>query len=207
MKSTRIHLAALCLAGVVASASAAPVAYDEATGGDLAASGALKSFALDVGANTVRGNTGYVAFGTTDLDAFAFVVPDGQTLSALTVELANIAGAPGLFAAGWVLYAGPANSQMGDFLEPLTVFSPGSTRSVSVPLSAGSYHLNPSFVSGKSGDGGFADYVFTLTVGDGAAAPTPSAAVPEPGTALLLAVAATTMGALRRRRRRRSTIG
>ena len=89
----RFILPVLLISGALATtATAAPIAYDEATSVDLSDALPATLLILDVGANTISGTQS--ATGAIDRDSFAFTVPAGTVLSSITYRflLAETAG-------------------------------------------------------------------------------------------------------------------
>jgi hypothetical protein len=91
-------VAAVSLALIPARAESAAFTYDESVSGDLG--GLLPAatvFEFDVGTNTVRGGFSFFAFGPSnslDTDPFAFRVPDGAELTAVTYRFGLLTQGP-----------------------------------------------------------------------------------------------------------------
>jgi hypothetical protein len=173
--------ACLALIGGAGTALATPFTYSEAVSGDLGTFvPAANVFALGIGDNTISGHLFEGNFGTFDIDSFAFSVPTGASLTAVTfawtitktgtVTLATIqfsleganAGAPTLAS--------------GNF----SVLTSGSTAlfATALPRGAGTYAIADNGAAlGGSGTRWDADYTWHLTV----------SSVPEPASLLLLA--------------------
>jgi hypothetical protein len=195
-RSTFYCVAAAALSAVSVAASAAPVNYNESTGGDLTSGypwePTLVVLAFDIGTNTVTGNMGAKAGGE-DFDSFAFTIPGGAELTSGGVALTDFQG--NITDTDWALFPSNPPDFDTDPDEVLRVLSPGSASLTTVPLGNGTYSLfNGSYGVGPS-EGGFetSNYTFTFVV----------QAVPEPATLSLLALA-DAAALLRHRRRARA---
>ena len=170
----------LAVVGVVIGVQAAPIAYDERSDGDLTFSNPYPTtFTLDVGTNTVSGNSYWTTLNCPsfcDRDAYAFSVPAGTYVTSITREsTVNFGSIPS--DARWTLRTGDGVGTEGNELE--IAFAASTYVSEVVPLPTGDYHFQAthfgsfSFLepSTTTPDYRF-DYVWTLEV----------TAVPEPGS-------------------------
>jgi hypothetical protein len=98
------------IALVPSGAAAAPIAYYESFSGDLVSNQApLTTFAFEAGVNTIDG-----MLGSSDFDAFAFVVPAGHQLAAGRVRLFNgPGGGSTITGVDWTFNAGSASPTAG----------------------------------------------------------------------------------------------
>lgn len=173
MKKIIFLAALLCFA---ASTYAMPISYDEIASGDLDGS---QTLTLGVGSNTVTGTLTFSNNSSfpTDVDDFNFVVDLGDTLTAISMDIAllNI-GSGSFFIAGWGLNIG-SSTLFEDVLIPSTGVS---LFSAAVPLSSGTYAMINTGLTGSVSLGEFriAAYTISLNV----------TSVPEPGTLSLLAL-------------------
>ena len=168
----------------VVGAQASPVAYDEQSDGDLTFSSPYPAtFVLDVGTNTVSGNSYWTTLNHSfsDRDAYAFTVPAGTNVASITREsTVNFGLIPP--DARWTLRTGNGVLTEGNELE-IAFAAPTYTSKV-VPLPPGDYHFEPTYFGSifpgpNTPDYRF-DYVWTLEV----------TAVPEPGALLPACVGA-----------------
>jgi hypothetical protein len=197
-----ILLAFLTLGVTAGSATAAPVAYDEATDGDLDY-GFVGT--LDVGANTVSGSVhydNYDPFDDADVDLFWFEVPVGAELTAISFAYSasfdNVGGA----SIYYQLDEGLADRYIGlpyltDSSFPLQYdASPVSLFADVLPLAAGNHGFTAGSVSlgcllqSNPLCGWQADYTFTLTV----------VPIPEPQVSVLVGAGLAVVAYGRRRR-------
>jgi hypothetical protein len=169
-------LLAVCLwLSGIRPASAAPITYNEAVGGELAGQN-IGTF--DIGANMVTGSEVFTGF--TSFDSFLFTVASGQQLD--SIVLTSFSGAlqsftlapPGtidtLTRYGFLILSG---ANVGtDFLPALLLSDPGKT--ATAPLGAGTYQVVLGSLATTS-------YHYTFNVS--AAPETPT--VPEPATLTL----------------------
>jgi len=201
-----LTLAALVFACAVRTSAASPIVFSETVSGDLGEGFPAQLFTLDVGVNTISGNT-HVLFElpfnfSVDFDDFAITIPAGLELGGITYAFVPVV-TPGTTSATSEYQLGAGNTSPSpplasatiDFQGPLLVFPFASA----LPLGAGTYAVNQSQMSG-AGEGlvGFsADYTWAFTVRQLAEDPVP---VPEPASLFLLA-SGLLAGARRWRRR------
>ena len=186
---------------------AEPIAYSEKASGDLGELPSSKVFLLALGTNTFSGQLG-AGIGFADFDSFAFSVPTGGFLNAISYTISTTFLPPTIDADS-SFYLVPDNAPPYPALGLTSVVASFSgalaQKSVFVdalPLSAGTYgisHSGMSFGTGSStGEGGFTQrYTWSLRVDDSAAAP-----VPEPASAALVLVGLAALHVRRRATRR-----
>ena len=174
------------IALVPSGAAAAPIAYYESFSGDLVSNQApLTTFAFGAGVNTIDG-----MLGSSDFDAFAFVVPAGHQLAAGRVRLFNgPGGGSTITGVDWTFNAGSASPSGGSFIQFIHGVPDGAD-AVFPASPAGTYNLSAYGMSGSGGSNGSAVYRFTFDVQP----------VPEPAGLVLLGAGA--MALLGRRRQR-----
>jgi hypothetical protein len=191
--------AAACV-GSICSAQAAVVTYSEAVSDSLSATGALTTFTLDIGINTVSGQI--ADSNPDDLDSFAFVIPTGAELVSGQVQLIDFL--EDVTKAIWQLRSGSANAGNGALIDTLSPASPGTSPGTDtiaaavLPLAAGTYNFTNTDVKGNGGPKRTADYTFTLTLRPATVALTNG--VPEPTTLALLSLGLAGLAATRRRK-------
>jgi len=94
MRQRTAILSVLLLLGMSSAASAAPFTFSEAVSGDLCCIPPLPTvFLLDVGVNTVAGTT-HFASDAADADDFAFQVPVGTRLTAISFGFVTTSNVP-----------------------------------------------------------------------------------------------------------------
>ena len=174
--------AAAACAGSICTAQAEVVTYSEAVSGDLSATGALTTFTLDLGINTVSGRI--ADSNPDDFDSFAFVIPTGAELVSGQIQLSDVMA--NVTNAIWALRSGSTNAGGGTLLDTLSPSSPGTDTIAAAVLSvaAGTYNFTNTDVNGNRGPTRTADYTFTLTLRSATAVSTNG--VPEPTTLALL---------------------
>jgi hypothetical protein len=182
---------------------AEPISYSESASGDLGELPSPRVFSLAFGTNIFSGQLG-AGSGFGDFDSFAFSVPAGGFLNAISYTILTTL-VPRTIEGGSSFYLVPGNAPPYPALGLISVVArfPGELAQKSVflpalPLSAGTYgisHSGMSFGTGSwTGEGGFTQrYTWSLRVDDAAAAP-----VPEPASAALVLVG---LAALHVRRR------
>jgi len=186
-----VLLAFLLSVAVVPVVGAAPFTYSESVSGDLGTSlPAASVFSFDVGVNTVSGTTFFFLTSplTSDQDAFAFSIPVGAMLTDATFSFTTtLTGSVTEGAAGFRLDNGnlsPMVPFLGDQTVDILGASPVTMFGGAFPLTSGTYGLPENLlqITGSTGAGWSSAYTWSFTV-----APTTPAAVPEPGSLLLLA--------------------
>jgi hypothetical protein len=175
---------------VFCTVAAVPIAYDEATDGDLKGT---QSLTLDIGSNTVTGSTQWI--GTVaDHDSVKFVLPAGAILISVAYGFGDVAletGTIGL-GSGYNLMDDLTNTLISQAsVNVINDSSPASLFVTDLPVAVSNYRLAHSLFR-SAGDGGSWDYTLTLAV----ASPQ---AVPEPFTLGLLLAGLATAGLVRRR--------
>jgi hypothetical protein len=209
---TAAFRAACCCIALLAcarTASALPLAYDEAISGDLAYP--YQTLNLDAGLNSIRGTVTWdIRFQFNDFDTFFFVVPDGMELTNFNFTLSPITNGRRRTQASITLYSYPGFVNVASGWLPLFNTTDGLlvSRQPGKGLGAGLYQL---FTGGNVQPDGseFAKfaYQFQLNVRsltplpDPTPTPTP---VPEPATLSLLALGLAGAGMRARRRGRPS---
>jgi PEP-CTERM motif len=195
------QLACTCVAvfGMSQAAFATPFAYSEVASGDLGQFlPSAKVFALTPGDNTVSGHFFQTLNGSAvDIDAFAFSVPLGDTLTSISFEwtistTGNVTGANTLFSLKAANAGAPTLGNASFSLRPsgsIQVFG------TVLPKGPGTYAIahNSLSISGSGNTTRWdADYTWHITVD--------SAAVPEPASLLLVATGLFAGRAFARRR-------
>jgi hypothetical protein len=184
-RATIVSAFYLLVVCAVVDAQASPVAYDEQSDGDLTFSRPYPAtFMLDVGTNTVSGNSYWTTLNCPsfcDRDAYAFSVPAGTNVTSITREsTVNFGLIPP--DARWTLRTGNGVLTEGNELE--IAYAAPTYISKVIPLPPGDYHFQPtyfgSFFPGPATLDYRFDYVWTLEV----------TAVPEPGALLSACVGA-----------------
>lgn len=158
---------ALALSAIVATASAAPVSYDESSGGDFPVHSVLPIFSLEIGTNTIGGTIGRQIPFFDDFDSFAFTIPAGLRLKSGVVELTDREN--DLVLVDWELYEGATTPVGVPRLEHIRVNSPGSS-TVQTRLGAGTFNFYSVGWTMFDPAPALSDYTFTLEV----------TAIPEP---------------------------
>ena len=149
---------------------AAPIVYNESTGGDLSEYTPFFTFVFDSGTNLVSGVEGVVFFA--DFDSFAFKIPPGLKMLDGSLVLSDLTG--DVTSLGWALGKGSADRYGGDLVAYLGGNSPSS--SVLPALDADTYNITCTGIGGSLAR--TASYTFTFVL----------APVPEPASLCLLAV-------------------
>ena len=190
----------------VGTAQPMPFEYSEAVSGDLSSSPST-AFAFDLGENTISGATHFtVNFSDThfdaDFDSFAFSLPAGSNLVALSLVFTTTAINVSKASSELRLCAGILDCDFGPMLlgEETVSFLAMLPLSVdfgdAIPLGDGIYSMFTSglgiaAISTELPEGWFADYTWRFTV----------TSVPEPSTTALLGFGLATLAwGLRRRR-------
>jgi hypothetical protein len=155
---------------------AAPIVYNESTGGDLSEYTPFFTFVFDSGTNLVSGISGVVF--NIDFDSFAFRIPAGLKMSEGSLVINDLTG--DITSLGWRLGKGSADSNGGDLVAYVGGNSPGS--SVLPALDADIYNLTSTGIGGSGQR--TASYTFTFVL----------APVPEPTSLWLLAAPALLLG-------------
>jgi hypothetical protein len=155
---------------------AAPIVYNESTGGDLSEYSPFFTFIFDSGTNLVSGVEGDVFFA--DFDSFAFKIPVGLKMIDGSLVLTDLTG--DVTSLGWRLGKGSADKNGGDLVAFLGGTSPSSI--VLPALDADTYNLTCTGIGGSLAR--TASYTFTFVV----------APVPEPASLCLLAVPTLLLG-------------
>jgi MYXO-CTERM domain-containing protein len=174
---------ALVLSTLAGAAHAAVVNYSESVSGDIN----RRSFALDVGVNTISGTSGRGTFD--DYDDFLFFVPFSSVLVGLTVTVNGTTGDHQLL--GWDLFTDGYG--LGTNLGRVGAPPEFSSAFAGVPLAAGDYYMfQYEFFRGVGA--GSNDYTITLNVRE-----LPQA-LPEPSSYALAGLALCAAALMRRRR-------
>jgi len=181
------RLAFVCVVvfGLSQTAFATPFSYSEIASGDLGQFlPSAKVFALAPGDNTVSGHFFQTLNGSAvDIDAFAFTVPTGDSLTSITFEwtiatVGNVTGANAIFSLKGANSGAPTLAQSSNFsLRPsgsIVLFS------TVLPQGPGTYAVanNSLSIAGSGNTTRWdADYTWHLTV----------SSAPEPASLLLVA--------------------
>jgi hypothetical protein len=157
-------------------ASGAVVTYNESVNGDLPVFGPpLTNMALDVGTNTVTGNSGDSG-ATFDFDSFAFTVPANTQVVSANVTLTDAPGNSGdIVDLEWGLFAGSADYGGGSFLEGISGLSPSTYVFTTTPLGPDVYNISAFSAGSSGGPPKFSNYTFSFVV------QSTVTATPEPG--------------------------
>ena len=169
-----LSLTTLILLALVAVSDATPIAYDESVSGDLPGfDSPLRTFTLDIGVNTVKGNRSISEVAESFGDSFAFIVPSGLSVTGGSIATNDVQN---MLSVDWDLRSGSDGWRTGTLINHFFVDTPGS-----LPIGA----LLPGTYNFSSEGGGVAvnaplpqstGYHFTLNV----------APVPEPATLSLI---------------------
>jgi hypothetical protein len=205
LRTAAFRAACCCLALLACgqTASAVPLAYDEAISGDLAYP--YQTLNLDAGLNSIRGTmTWDITHQFGDFDTFFFVVPEAMELTNFNFTLSPIINGRRRTQASITLYAYPGFVNVASGWLPLFNTTDGLlvSRQPGKGLGAGLYQLFTGGIVQPDGStfAKFA-YQFQLNVAsltplpDPAPTPTP---VPEPATLSLLALGLAGIHARRR---------
>lgn len=175
------------------TASAAPLAYDEAISGDLGYP--YQTLNLDAGLNSIRGTVTWdITHRFEDFDSFFFVVPERMELTSFAFTLSPIANGRPRTRASITLYSYPGFVNRASGWLPLFNTTDGLllSRQPGKGLGAGLYQL---FTGGNVQPDGSTDakfaYQFQLNVASLSPEPDPTPTptpVPEPATLSLLAL-------------------
>jgi hypothetical protein len=174
--------------------AAAPIVFDEAVSGDL--SDAMPSptvLAFDAGVNSVRGSL-YSGVVAPDFDSFAFSIPAGLSLTAITYTFAlepkageTVAAAVWAFDVGNTGLPAELGATQVDFFGP----SPQSLFSSALPQDGGLYGFYNVSHSSTPGLGWTSTYQIDFMVRE------TSTGVPEPASLALLAAGLIALGSAR----------
>lgn len=193
-----VALATLAITLLAATPGRCAFVYDESIDGDLPFQNPLPVFDLEVGTNTFSGSISIripdpqrPTSAILDTDKFAFRIPDGTLLDALTMTFVDDEGDfihSGWFLRSGVLPSGPATAP--EFIEGFPVIpSPSVTNWTQVPLGPGVYNL----ATGGIGTTALASANYTIVFD--------VVVIPEPSCALVLGIAGAITSIGRRRRR------
>lgn len=177
-------------------ARAAPIAYNEVVGGDLAEESPWEpSLLLGVGINTVSGSAFWnTTTDAADFDSFRFRIPVGTKLVGIsfTSELVGSSTAGYLFIDTFLDTFNPITLLAREFIYVIGDPGPPSpgTLSSALPLFAGEYLLFQGSLGAGSSHSTSWTYTWVLEV----------VPVPEPSGMLVLAGALAALGVARRRR-------
>lgn len=190
---------ACLIAGTLgAFGSAHAAAYLESNYSDFANTGALQTFLLEVGSNTVTGRFGYAGNGNMDFDSFALLVAAGTALQSFQVDVTPVAGnTHNLVHSNWAIRSGSNIAFDGIQIGNLIWDSPNPGTS-SNTLNPGTYNLsnNELYFSGPYLAVAEGNYTFTFNVN----ALTP---VPEPTSYALMLAGLSLLGVFSRHTRRK----
>jgi hypothetical protein len=144
---------------------ATPIQYQESAGGDLPSSAASKSFAFDVGSNTIQGNGAFA-----DFDSFSFTIPVGDSITSETYSF-SVTNPGGVVAFSTLFNSHGVQLVLGGAVQTPPIDLTGDfTTAVS----------NGSFACTGSCDSFTFNYTWTFVVS------APAAAVPEPASLAIL---------------------
>jgi hypothetical protein len=188
----RVLLVTSLLLGT-ASVHAEPVTFQERTSGDLPELlPAPASFVFDVGVNRITGTLAYLPFREFDRDSFAFTVPAGTEVTAITYSFLTTFR-PGVVVTQSAFFLGRGTLPLEGVYHLVNARCCDTTPTAStaflgaLPLGAGIYGLENfglgfTFLGGTPGEGFSQQYTWSFHVGEA------SAPVPEPASLLAIAL-------------------
>lgn len=158
--------------------------FSEVTSGDLPGFNETSNpFILDVGRNTISGETTFRVDGvppydirpSADADSFAFVIPGGTSLESILLDISLVRGSGNIYSIGYVLRGGFLNQY--DEQQEISIPSTDLTLFTSIlPLSNGLFTLSTSFYRAYIPVPEFstAAYSFSLNVAELESVPEPN---------------------------------
>jgi hypothetical protein len=190
MKLRTVVVCCLALLACSRTASAVPLAYDEAISGDLGFP--YQTLSLDAGVNSIRGTmTWDLTHRLEDWDRFFFVVPEGMELTSFSFSLSPITNGMRRTRADIGLFAYPGFVTVSRGWLPFFNTNDGQLFSASPGggLGAGLYQILTGSVV-ELGGSTFAQFAYRFQMNVRSLSPepdpTPPTPVPEPATLSLL---------------------